>query len=151
MNTANKIIALLSLTVAATLMSGSVSLAAWSAPRSVSLGCRLSDGVAYNLRNTIASAMSRTDTTSNIVIASYGIVRVSSTQVVAVSDTTTCRRAAEAYNAAINSTDPDRQVHTIRAGIRYVVIDPTYGASSGYLTGVTVDSAFAQVYKKFSY
>jgi hypothetical protein len=75
---------------------------------------------------------------------------VVTSQIAIVADTTTCRRAANAYSTAVAIPDENRLVHTVRAGIRYVVIDPTHH-SGDYRVGVTFDSSFTQILSKFAY
>jgi hypothetical protein len=112
--------------------------------------CRSADGISWNLREGVIGAMTQTGSAEDVVISWLGLVRVPASQVAAVSDTLTCRRAAEAYSGALALPDSDRQVHVIRAGIRYMVIDPTL-KGGGRLAGVTFDSSFTQVYIVFAY
>lgn len=92
--------------------------------------------------------MARTDSLSNKILISRGVVRVPTTQILIVSDTTTCRRAADAYSAAIDIPSSNRTVYAVRAGIRYVVIDPSYRLGEWKLA-ITFDSSFTEVKAKF--
>ncbi len=113
-------------------------------------GCLPAQGIGLELTAELTDVMGRSDLLSNDILSWMGVVRVAANQVAAVSDTTTCRRASKAYSAALASPGPDRKVHAIRVGIRYVVIDPTFRLGS-YTAGVTMDSSFTQVYEKFGY
>lgn len=116
----------------------------------ISPGCRSPDAFAWNFKDWIISAMSQTNAATDLVVASRGLIRVPVSQVEAVTDAATCVRAANAYSSAINDPDSTRQVHAVRAGIRYLVIDPAVGGG-GYRAGVTFDSSFTQIYKVFGY
>ena len=72
--------------------------------------------------------MGRTDSLSNKILSSRGVVRVLTGEIVIVSDTTTCRRATDAYSTAIQIPSNNRLVYAVRAGVRYLVIDPSYKA-----------------------
>lgn len=116
----------------------------------VSPGCHPIDSIAYGIRDELIDVMGRSDALANGILSWTGVVRVAPTQIAIVSDAVTCGRAAEAYSVAIETPVPDRHVHAIRAGIRYVVIDPTSRAGE-YMIGVTFDSSFTQVHEKFAY
>ena len=113
-------------------------------------GCRVADGFSWNFREDILRAMSQTNSATDRLIASTGLVRVPVSQVAYVTDPTTCERAANAYSAALSLPDSTRQVHAVKAGIRFLVIDPSLN-EGGYRSGVTFDSSFTQVYKIFAY
>ncbi|HEX2723749.1 MAG TPA: hypothetical protein VHM24_12600 [Gemmatimonadaceae bacterium] len=112
-----------------------------------------SDSLVIDLKDhlvTLVETSSATDFFSDTVLSVYGVARVASSQIAIVTDTTTCRRAADAYSAAIGISDPSRQVHAVKAGIRYLVIDPLYKPVP-YMTGITFDSSFIQTITAFTY
>ena len=94
--------------------------------------------------------MGRTDSLSNKILASRAVTRVPTTEIAIVTDTITCRRAADAYSAAIQIPSSNRTVYTVRAGIRYVVIDPSYKLGEWKLA-ITFDSSFTDVKARFGY
>lgn len=68
------------------------------------------------------------------------IDKVDSATVVIVTDTTACRAAVTAYGSALNDTTPDRSVHVVKVGNRYIVHDPArLNGGGAYLT---FDSTF---------
>lgn len=117
-------------------------------------GCLASsDSLVVDLKDhlvTLVQTSSAADFFSDTVLAVYGVARVAASQIAIVTDTTTCRRAANAYSAAIGISDPNRQVHAVKAGIRYLVIDPFYQPVP-YMTGITFDSSFTQTVTAFTY
>jgi hypothetical protein len=141
-----------------------VGLAGWEATHSqyviaaplFSPGCRTTtgtDSIAVDVKDALVYLVETsaiTDPMTDTALAAYGVLRVPSSQIAIVSDTTTCRRAADAYSVAIGIPDENRLVHAIKAGTRYVVIDPSY-TPSVYKTGITFDSSFTQVISKFAY
>lgn len=142
-----------SVVLAAVLATGATSfadLARLSRPVNVQ-ACRAPDTYSYNLKAELESAMASTHPFSNVLLTSRGVVRVSASQVVLVTDTAICRRAAAAFGTTMNDANPDRQVHAVRVGIRYAVIDPDFQSTAGWRVGVTFDSSFTQTYIKFAY
>lgn len=117
-------------------------------------GCRsASDSFVIDLKDELIDLVQTAPTTdffSDTVLAVYGVARVAASQIAIVSDSTTCSRAANAYSNAISVSDPNRLVHAIKAGIRYVVIDPSY-TPSPYKIGITFDSSFTQTIATFAY
>jgi len=113
--------------------------------------CRAPDKYSSNLKGGLEAAMSSSHPFSDILLKSRGVVRVAASQVALVTDTAICRRAAAAFGTVVNASSPDRQVHAVRAGIRYAVIDPDFEPGFGWRTGVTFDSSFTQVHIKFAY
>lgn len=113
-------------------------------------GCLPPDTLASDLRDELIDLMGRSDQLADTILAAEGVARVPASQIVIVSDTTLCRRASNAYSAAVQESDEDRKVHAIRAGIRYLVMDPSHHAGS-YKVGVTFDSSFSQTVSTFLY
>ena len=120
-----------------------------NADQRVWLDCLPGDRIEYNLRNELVSAMGRTDKFAELSISTLGVLRVATDQVASVSDTTTCRRAGDAYSTAVGVPQAGRPVHVIRAGMRYVVVDPQFNPGHRII-GVTFDSSFTQVHRKFA-
>ncbi|MEO7367877.1 MAG: hypothetical protein ABIZ36_07970 [Gemmatimonadaceae bacterium] len=104
-------------------------------------GCvRAIPGERYNQR-LFLSLMRRRDKLAEKTLAVYKVGRVKSWEVKPVSDAGTCARAANAYSKVVNEPKPDRQVHVLRVGDRYIVKDPDYTVE-GYHRAVTFDSTF---------
>ncbi len=104
-------------------------------------GCvRSVPGERYN-QLLFRSLMRRRDKLAEKTLAVYKVPRVKSWQVRPVSDAGTCTRAANAYSKVVNEQKPDRQVHVLRVGDRYIVQDPEYTVD-GYHRAVTFDSTF---------
>jgi hypothetical protein len=116
----------------------------------VAPGCLAQDSFAIDLKDELVGLMGRTDALSDTTLAAEGVTRVVTSQIAIVADTTICRRAANAYSTAIEVPDENRLVHSVRVGIRYVVIDPSHHSGS-YRVGVTFDSSFTQIHTKFAY
>ena len=87
--------------------------------------------------------MRRKDSLAIKTLAVYQVPRVKSWQVKPISDATTCMRAANAYSRAVNDANPQRQVHVLRVGNRYLVMDPAYLVDE-YHRAVTFDSTFTK-------
>lgn len=85
--------------------------------------------------------MGRSDAAAMQLLTLAAVPKVAVSAVVLVSDTTRCRRAAEAYSAAM-AADSNRLVHVVRVGARHIVVDPAF-SESDYIT-VTFDSVFSQ-------
>jgi hypothetical protein len=98
----------------------------------------------------LIALMGRSDALADTILLAEGVSRVGTSQIAIIADTTSCRRAADAYSSAVAIPDSNRMVHTIKVGIRYVVIDPSHYAGS-YKVGVTFDSSFTQTLSKFAY
>jgi len=113
-------------------------------------GCLPADRIPTSIQAELIRLMARTDDLSNKVLASWGVARVPTNQISIISDTTACRRASNAYSAAMQLAPEDRLVYTVHAGIRYLVIDPTITAGE-WKRGVTFDSSFTQVVARFGY
>lgn len=113
-------------------------------------GCLPPGRIATDISAELISLMSRSDDLANKILASRGVLRVPTTQIAVVSDTTLCRRAANAYSSVEQLPATNRLVYTIRAGIRYLVLDPSVTAGE-WKRGVTFDSSFTQVVGKFRY
>lgn len=110
-------------------------------PPSHDPGCvRSIPGERYNER-LFMSLMRRKDTLAAKTLAVYNVPRVRSWSVRPVSDAGTCARAANAYGRAVNVPRHDRQVHVLRVGDRYIVMDPEYLVDD-YHRAVTFDSTF---------
>ena len=112
--------------------------------------CLPPERIPTTIQADLVRLMGRTDSLSNKILFSRGVARVPTTQIHIVSDTTTCRRAADAYSAAIHVPSGNRTVYAVRAGIRYVVIDPSYKVGEWKLA-ITFDSSFTEVKAKFGY
>ena len=85
--------------------------------------------------------MRRKDKNAEKTLAVYKVPRVKSWEVKPISDAGTCTRAANAYSQVVHEQKPDRQVHVLRVGDRYIVTDPEYTVD-GYHRAVTFDSTF---------
>lgn len=111
-------------------------------PSSHDPGCvRPIPGERYNQR-LFRSLMRRRDKLAEKTLAVYQVARVKSWEVKPVSDAGTCTRAANAYGQVVHDPKHDRQVHVLRVGDRYIVMDPEYTVD-GYHRAVTFDSTFA--------
>lgn len=113
-------------------------------------GCAPLDSLAIDLKDELVELMGRTDAMADTLLAIEGIARVPTTEISIVSDQTTCARAADAYGTYVSVSDPNRLVHAIRAGIRYLVMDPVY-RNGPHKLGVTFDSSFTQKLASFNY
>jgi len=115
-------------------------------------GCLPQDSIALDIRDGLIDLMGRSSALSDSILKHQGVIRVPTSQILVVSDTTTCRRAAQAYSGRIAATDSNRLVDVVKAGIRYVVIDPGFTTdSSEWKTAITFDSSFTQTFKRFGY
>ena len=99
-------------------------------------------GARYNQR-LFMSLMKRRDAIAERTLAVYNVVRVKSRDVKPVTDPVVCSRAAAAYNAAVKDDAPDRKVHILRVGDRYIVTDPDF-LPDEYHRAVTFDSTFSK-------
>ena len=110
-------------------------------PSAHDAGCvRPVPGERYNQR-WFTALMRRKDTIAVNTLAVYKVSRVKSWEVKPISDAGTCARAANAYSKVLNDPKHDRQVHVLRVGDRYVVMDPEYIVDD-YHRAVTFDSTF---------
>jgi len=111
-------------------------------PASHNPGCvRPDPGSRYNQR-LFLSLMRRRDALAERTLAVYKVLRVKSKDVRPVDDPVICSRAANAYGDAVNDSNPERRVHILRVGDRYIVMDPDYTADD-YHRAVTFDSTFS--------
>ena len=99
-------------------------------------------GARYNQR-LFTSLMKRRDAIAERTLSVYNVVRVRSRDIKPVTDPVVCSRAAAAYNAAVKDDSPDRKVHILRVGDRYIVMDPDY-LPDEYHRAVTFDSTFSK-------
>lgn len=99
-------------------------------------------GERYNQR-LFMSLMRRKDAIAERHLAVYNVTRVKSREVKPVSDPVVCARAAAAYNVAVSDDSPDRQVHILKVGNRFIVMDPDYRPDE-YHRAVTFDSTFTR-------
>ena len=99
-------------------------------------------GERYNQR-LFMSLMRRKDAIAERTLVVYNVARVKSREVKPVSDPVICSRAAAAYSVAVNEDSPDRQVHILRVGNRFIVIDPDYRPDE-YRRAITFDSTFTK-------
>lgn len=113
-------------------------------------GCLPQDSLAIDLKDELVQLMGRTDAMADTLLAIEGITRVATTQIAIVVDSATCARAANAYSTSVSLPDPNRLVHAIRAGIRYLVMDPTF-RNGPHKVGITFDSSFTQKISSFIY
>ncbi|MDO8501889.1 MAG: hypothetical protein Q7S20_08590 [Gemmatimonadaceae bacterium] len=112
-------------------------------PATHEAGCvRPAPGARYNQR-LFTSLMRRRDAIAERTLAVYNVMRVKSRDVKPVSDPALCARAAIAYGRALHAESPDRKVHILRVGDRYVVMDPDYRPDD-YHRAVTFDSTFTR-------
>ncbi len=106
-------------------------------------GCmRPVPGSRYN-QQLFKSLMRRRDAIASKTLAAYNIPRVKSWDISPVSDAETCTRAANAYSQVIHDPKLDRQVHVLRIGDGYIVIDPDY-VPDEYHRAITFDSTFTK-------
>jgi hypothetical protein len=99
-------------------------------------------GSRYNQR-LFRSLMLRTDAVAARFLAVYNVPRVSWLEVRPVSDPVVCHRAALAYGKVVRQEDPDRKVHILRVGSRYIVMDPDYVVDKRH-RAVTFDSTLTK-------
>lgn len=112
-------------------------------PASHNPGCvRGVAGARYNQR-LFTFLMRRTDSLAERTLAVYNVTRVKPRDVRPVSDPVLCERAAVAYGRAIQDEEPDRKVHILRVGERYIVMDPDF-IPDRYHRAVTFDSTFTR-------
>jgi len=110
-------------------------------PASHDAGCvHSSPGARYNQR-LFTSLMRRRDHNAERTLHVYNVRRVKSRQIKAVTDPVVCERAALAYGRVVRHEDPERKVHILRVGERYVVMDPDFRPDD-YHRAVTFDSSF---------
>ena len=111
-------------------------------PVSHAPGCvRPVPGSRYNQR-LFLSLMRRRDTLAERTLAVYKVARVRAKDVKPISDPATCSRAANAYTQVVLDSSSNRQVHILRVGNRYIVMDPDYIVDD-YHRAVTFDSTFS--------
>lgn len=112
-------------------------------PASQHPGCvKSAAGARYNQR-LFVSIMRRTDRIAERTLAVYNVARVKSREVRPVTDAGVCARAAVAYGKVFSEDAPDRKVHILRVGERYIVMDPDY-LPDPYHRAVTFDSTFSR-------
>ena len=112
-------------------------------PASHDAGCvKAVTGARYNQR-LFMSLMRRKDAFAERTLAVYNVMRVKSRDIKPVTDPVLCSRAAVAYNVAVKDAEPDRKVHILRVGDRYIVMDPDY-LPDDYHRAVTFDSTFSK-------
>ena len=115
-------------------------------------GCLPQDSIALDIRDELIDLMGRSSKLSDSILKHEGITRVPTSQISIVSDTLTCRRAAQAYSGSISAADSNRLVDVVKAGIRFVVIDPAVTSdSSEWKTAITFDSSFTHSFMRFQY
>ena len=108
-----------------------------------SKGC-LSPGVISDyIVGEYVSLMGRNDPTATRLLSIAGVPKVPANAIALVSDTTKCRKAAEAYSAALAKPDSNRLVHLIKVGARYLVVDTVRASDPRYLV-VVFDTLFSQ-------
>ena len=99
-------------------------------------------GNRYNHR-LFRSLMHRRDKVAARFLAVYNVPRVSPLDVRPVSSARVCRRAALAYGQVVKQSAPDRKVHILRVGNRFIVMDPDYVVDNHH-RAVTFDSTFTK-------
>ena len=110
-------------------------------PASHSPGCvRPALSFRYNQR-LFLSLMRRRDALADRTLAVYKVERVKAGDVRPISDPVICSHAANAYGRVVQDSSPDRKVHILRVGNRYIVMDPDYTVDN-YHRAVTFDSTF---------
>ena len=112
-------------------------------PASHEAGCVHSTaGARYNQR-LFMSLMRRKDPKAERTLNVYNVDRVKSRQIKPVTDPVICERAALAYGRVLQHDEPDRKVHILRVGDRYIVMDPDFQPDD-YHRAVTFDSTFSR-------
>jgi hypothetical protein len=112
-------------------------------PASHSPGCvRPALGSRYNQR-LFLSLMRRKDAIAERWLATYKVDRVKAKDVQPINDPVICSHAANAYTKVVHDSSTDRQVHILRVGNRYIVMDPDYVVDD-YHRAVTFDSTFTK-------
>lgn len=112
-------------------------------PAGQQAGCvRSVPGSNYNQR-LFRSLMRRSDRIAARFLAVYNVPRVRISDVRPVTDPVVCHRAAVAYGKVIRENDPDRKVHILRVGNRYIVMDPDYVVDNRH-RAVTFDSTLTK-------
>ena len=112
-------------------------------PASSDAGCVHSTaGARYNQR-LFTSLMRRKDAKAERTLHVYNVDRVKSRDVKPVTDPVVCERAALAYGRVLQNDEPDRKVHILRVGDRYIVMDPDF-VPDDYHRAVTFDSTFTR-------
>jgi hypothetical protein len=102
-------------------------------------GCiRGAYGSRYNQR-LFRSLMRRSDKIAGTFLKVYNVPRVKPSEVRPVNDPVICQRAAVAYGKALSAEDGNRQVHVLRVGNRYIVMDPDFVVDNQH-RAVTFDS-----------
>lgn len=114
------------------------------------VGClSATDPYAQVYRDGYGSMVSRTDAGSVAQRTRLGLPNIPGAQVTIVSDTTTCRVASAAYDAALGESAPGEPPLVLQLSDRYVVVKRL-----GYPRGrgnVLFDQNFATVIKKIWY
>jgi hypothetical protein len=87
--------------------------------------------------------MLRHDKVADRFLTVYQVPRVSGLQVWPVSDPVVCHRAAVAYGKVFRQQDPNRKVHILRVGNRFIVMDPDYLVDNRH-RAVTFDSTLTK-------
>lgn len=112
-------------------------------PASHGASCvRGAPGARYNQR-LFTSLMRRRDPIAERTLHVYNVGRVKSREIKPVTDPVVCERAARAYSRALRQDDPERKVHILRVGERYIVTDPDFRPDD-YHRALTFDSSFAK-------
>ena len=112
-------------------------------PASHNAGCvHVVAGARYNQR-LFNSLMRRKDAIAERFLHTYNVNRVTMWEVKPVSDDVICERAALAYGRVVQQNDPDRKVHVLKVGDRYIVMDPAF-VPDDYHRAVTFDSTFTR-------
>jgi hypothetical protein len=112
-------------------------------PASHDAGCVHSTaGARYNQR-LFMSLMRRKDPNAPRTLEVYNVDRVQARQIKPVTDPVICERAALAYGRVLRHDEPDRKVHILRVGDRYIVMDPDFRPDD-YHRAVTFDSTFSR-------
>ena len=99
-------------------------------------------GARYNQR-LFNSLMRRKDAIAERFLHTYNVNRVTMWEVKPVSDDVVCERAALAYGRVVQQNDPDRKVHVLKVGDRYIVMDPDF-VPDDYHRAITFDSTFSR-------
>lgn len=128
-----------------------MALTALGATEHTSSPCRQDTGSSARMLSNYRNIAVINDSSLNAWRQSAGLTAIDSNQVTLVSDTTTCRTALIAYNAALQpDTLQSEAVDVIRYGsTRYVVADSAR-IGGQWTPNVIFDSFFSQVISKVS-
>lgn len=106
-------------------------------------GCvRATAGERKNQRQ-FMSLMRRHDDAADRTLAAYAVPHVKAREVKQVNDPGLCEKAAIAYGRVLRDESPNRRVHMLHIGGRFVVVDPDYAPDERHRI-LTFDSSFSR-------